>query len=281
MAYKSNLFLPKIAWTTKRAKNEWENILYDSSCFSSRIAIESVREGLRDCVIIRGNDVKCVPRGLTEKTIIVEISKTSKKRISIWFVKENQNIKRIINEDISIRIEDLLSLEGLPKCCIQKTVDLMQSKEHPWNPFVDLSNISLTHLLTIDNSKLVKGIPCCNSLLTNLGIRLIPFYSCSFKCNSTEVLSKRYSDLAKFIDEAKYNNLVRLLEMPLRVESLFGIGTTYSPFFMFTHNTDFAKQKKVILYESISNQFFNIESTKAQVSGKNYPHNILKKFCDE
>ena len=83
------------------------------------------------------------------------------------------------------------------------------------------------------------------------------------------------------LDEAKYNNLVRLLEMPLRVESLFGIGTTYSPFFMFTHNTDFAKQKKVILYESISNEFFNIESTKAQVSGKNYPHNILKKFCDE
>ncbi len=266
-------FPSKLVWTSLKAKNTWQEKLEQIQRLVALTSIESVRKGLRNCVVLHQPSNAAPPRGLIERKTTLDISRQKGQPISVWIRENDSETNYLFSNNACISLERLFGLEGYPECCAIHSEQLISSRTLEWERLgYKGSFISPSH----DNENIsIKGHFACNPFLAPLGIQLLPFCACGINCSASIALAMMYCELLVNINRSLAIELFGLLEMPLRIESLFGISTTYSPIFMFVSPSKFKLYKGYIEFAVESPKYLDLFSLDGAAKGKAYPYSLL------
>ena len=266
-------FPSKLVWTSLKAKNTWQEKLEQIQRMVALTSIESVRKGLRNCVVLHQPSHAAPPRGLIERKTTLDISRQKGRTISVWIRENDSETNSLFSNNACISLERLFCLEGYPECCAIHSEQLITNRTLEWER---LGYKGAFIFPSRDNeSPSIKGHFACNPFLAPLGIQLLPFCPCGINCSASIALAMMYCELLVNINRSLAMELFSLLEMPLRMESLFGISTTYSPIFMFVSPSKFKLDKGYVEFAVEFPKYLDLSSLDGAAKGTTYPYSLL------
>jgi uncharacterized protein len=115
----------------------------------------------------------------------------------------------------------------------------------------------------------VKGPPQVNALLAKIGVRLIPHVPCSFACEESLRLARRFQRVADTAEEEESIEMaLEMLTWPMAWSAVNGIAEIKTPIMKVNYGTDRVPQRRSI-------QYLGERYPEAAASGLQFPFRIL------
>lgn len=238
----------RVSWVSAAARAGWEDRLRGVAAAMSELSWLSVAHGLRRCSMesVAGVDVEAMlgrwqDHGLIAEPVGIELfaqhpyyrgesAGGPDDFVCIRFIiaRAAEDIvacRRALEGDDHASLADFL---GYPSCCSRsyaQGVGSLPAREPIWQ-MAAASNRSPTRAQEVH----VTG-PCeANVICRPLGIQAVPHVPCSFDCEATATLGRRFVELGRQVGYAtEMDWLLDFLDMPMDWSSLHGIAEVRTP----------------------------------------------------
>jgi len=291
----------RLTWINQKAIEEWAPRLQNVRSLTYRLEIASVAQDLRRVTTVNltpqtfENDLDSFAK---QGLIFVPMNRIKKYTgfahrheyasgsdpdtyvfgIVCRNIKDGMAFQEFIRDPNGTNHHGIGDLLGYPKCCrdfFQYTFGLSQIPDTPWHQGLNspaIGEFTPTY-------RKVEGYAALNAMLRYWGIRLAPHLPCSYHCDaSTKWVDDIWWPLAQKLDSKAAEDLMILLEMPLRFDVHKGIAIVDTPLFRGYTNSVPCYPAHVLDFSSIDPKFYTHEEMAKWTSpGLTYPYDLFLK----
>lgn len=268
-------FTPKISWVSPQARAFWHEKMTQCSRISTHLKILSVQEGLRQAVIIQPSArARQAPLGMKHASILVtNNTQPEAEQVEIWFSQKNQHLAEKLTKSTNISLMELSELEGLPTCCAKARTQTSQQL----NLIQQLARMPTLKRRITETGSHIVGHAECNPFLSMINLQLLPYIPCSSACRASLEYAQEYVTLAESAYQSKTSHLLELLQMPLRISSLFGICTVHTPIFVLAYPDEIFIDEHSFTFEAKRQDSNEELSWRGSVYGSKYPYTLIER----
>jgi len=239
----------KLVWNSVSLADEWSNVLAKAQDISFQAEYEMVRQGLREANVYHmyPNAFDKQIEQITEDGLVflpILRSRTyngfSHQHYPTEVLDSNSFVFGVVAENLEAakrfrnasksgdHVTQGLML-GYPECC-SKFFTESWTKQKALDPCYETALNTLSH--TVENDVVnVEGHPYLNQMLRYFGLRITPFFPCSFNCQEAIQVGEAWHLVMKCIDEDTTDKIMELLSQPLSWSLYKGIIEIKTPLF--------------------------------------------------
>ncbi|MHC1624227.1 MAG: hypothetical protein ACXQTR_06545 [Candidatus Methanospirareceae archaeon] len=223
----------KIAWHSPKIKRRYEPIFREASSLSSKVEYEMVRRGYRDADVYHmepQNFDNAIEKITKDGLVFLPILRSKKysgfshKHFCTDKIDMNTFVFGVVARDLETaekfkeasKSGDHITqglLLGYPKCCCQ-FFNHVWTEEKALDPCYEIA-LNTEGCDTDKNPVEVEGHPFLNQMLRYFGIRITPFFPCSFKCEEAVKVGETWFSLMKSLNDEVADEILELLKLPL------------------------------------------------------------------
>lgn len=260
----------RLVWNSQEAREQYQNTINDVLALHDKAEYEMVRQGFRRCATLHlspHNFHSEIER--IEKDGLVWLPIQWTKTYSGFSHKHfqtrpgdpygscygvlTQNIKDAerfrqasgcSDGDVDHRV--IGELLGFPACCSEFFINVWDSQYYDsiWQSAKNTAN----HKLLGERVMEVEGSVYSNQLLRYVGLRSTSHFPCSFDCQQTAEVGKKWVEVMGNIDSVTCKQALDILSMPTVWTCLHGIATIETPAFTIITNSLPTKNRWTVLY---------------------------------
>lgn len=223
----------KIAWNSDSAKKEWNTIFSEANALTLKAEYEMVKQGIR-----KANVYHMSPANFD--TQIAQITQDGlvflpilRSKIYNGFSHQFYPVNKIDSDTFvyGVVAQDLDTAEkfreatkhsdhktighllGYPKCCCEAFQDSWVNKKIA-DPCYE-SAVNTQDATVEKNTVHVAGHPYLNTMLRYFGMKVVPFFPCSYKCSNAVEVSKLWWEMLESLNEKVALRIEEMLNQPL------------------------------------------------------------------
>jgi len=136
---------------------------------------------------------------------------------------------------------------GYPECCRNAFVKFW---ERSFDPIQEIAKETTGHKNCVDGVTTIieNADPNLYVHLRYFGIRIIPFFPCSYHCEESKNFAKKWISLMKDIDSKTTDKLLKLINMPSKWDLYNAQIIVSHPFFMGRATSYYDINRKVVVF---------------------------------
>lgn len=223
----------KIAWNSSKKRRLWSDLIQKAQQLSFQTEYEMVKRGLRQVNVYHVNpeyfDAQ-IEKVVEDNLVFLPILKSRKysgfshKHYPVQKLDMNSFVYGVIAHDLETaqkfreasRNGDHITqgvLLGYPVCCC-KFFQKVWSKQKALDPCYEAALNTDGHNVN-EGVVHVEGHPFLNQMLRYFGLRITPFFPCSFQCKKAVKVGEQWFDLMRSLDSSTAEKIKGLLGAPL------------------------------------------------------------------
>jgi len=239
----------KLVWNSTSITNKWSNVMAKAQDISFQAEYEMVRQGLREANVYHMYPHafdRQIEQIMEDGLVFLPILRSrtyngfSHKHYPTENLDSNSFVFGVVAESLdaakkfreaSKRGDHITqgNMLGYPECCC-KFFEKAWIEQKALDPCYETALNTPEH--TIENDVVsVEGNPCLNQMLRYFGLRIAPFFPCSFDCPEAIQVAKAWHLVMKCLDEDTTDKIVELLSQPLSWSLYKGIIEIKTPLF--------------------------------------------------
>lgn len=268
----------RIQWATKEIKEEWEPKLQKAAHVYNLLEVETVKHGIRRATTahIPNDQLPYFQQNLAKQGLtyfpIRKVGSYSgfahahppveEGRPWNWYgaiAKDPYDAYLFAyyssevdeSRDRPIDHKSIGKLLGYPECCMEffNTVWMQGYVDPIWQEAVNCNPENIKKQ-TDTYIRIKDTVPWQTTvMLRYIGARLVPHIPCSLDCKHTEIMAKKWHDLAVYLKLDGYEYLSQLLQMPMEWDCLKGQAYISTPLFKIETNSVTCYPKYVVARE--------------------------------
>lgn len=253
----------KISWYSSRIKSEWEEVLKKAREIAFISEYEMVKQHLREANVYHmyPHSFDEQIRDITEDGLVflpILRSKVyngfSHKHYPSNNIDKDTFVFGVVAEtlDVAKKFKEASDngdhvtqgrLLGYPDCCARFFTDKWKSRV--LDPCYEVA-VNTEGSILNGNTVTVNGNILLNQILRYFGIRIIPFFPCSYKCKEAIEVANVWEQMVTCLDEETANKIKYLLGMPIKWNLYKNMIYIKTPLFMAVVNGYECKEVKEI-----------------------------------
>jgi len=238
----------RIVWNSNTIKTEWQNKLDAMQVLSAKAEYQVVKQGKKQvnvCHVPLHAFDKQIQEITHDKLVSLPLSRStvcsgfSDKRYTAERFCMSRLVARVVARDLETAQRFVAATEkadyvaigqllGYPKCCCEARQSWSNS---------GILDPCYEGAVKSEGSKIdelgvhVNVHPYVNSLLRYFGVKITPFFPCSFSCNEAIKVGETWLNVLKSIDKETAGVIKDLLEQPISWSLFKGLIYVKTPFF--------------------------------------------------
>ncbi|MDP5273699.1 hypothetical protein [Chengkuizengella axinellae] len=263
----------RMSWVSKEVKDQWEARMQKACKVYSRLELETVKHGIRDCTTrhISGNNLEYEMEQLAKDGLVfLPIRKVgtysgfahkhppvlqgkpwayygvvSKEPEKAWlFSHSSNNNSKVDHETIG-------QLLGYPKCCRDffDSVWLDGYIDPVWQQALNSKEENIKNkkeqFIRVKDTVNHEN----NVMLRYIGVRIVPNIPCSLDCSHSLENARKWIELGKELNLEGVDDLIYLLKLPVEWDCQKGIAYISTPLFKIETNSMTCYPKHVVQKE--------------------------------
>ncbi len=264
--------LVKTAWNTDAIKKQWRDPLQSIAKITNDSEYEMVKHGLRKANIFHmhtQNFDKEIENIAKDGLIFLPITRSksytgfSHKHYPVKELDSNSFVYGVVAGDLATAQEFVKASEdkdhvtigeflGYPKCCCEAFQENWKNKKI-LDPCYEAA-INTPDKIVDEMGVHVKVNPLINPLLRYFGIKITPFFPCSFNCQKAIEVGETWFNLLETLNDKTAPIIKEVLEQPMSWSLHKGIIYIKTPLFKgIVNGYDCATRKDIIANENSEN----------------------------
>jgi Uncharacterized protein conserved in archaea len=223
----------KIAWNSNASKNDWSNLFSQINALTFKAEYEMTKRRLRKANVYHmspANFDKQIEQITKDGLVFLPIlrskvyngfshsfypvDKLEPDTFVYGVVADSlDNAEKFCQATKDSDHKTIGNLLGYPECCCETFQDNWINKKIA-DPCYEAA-VNTKDAILDKETVYVKGHPHLNTMLRYFGLKIIPFFPCSYKCSNAVEVSKLWLEVMESIDSEATLQLKYLLDQPL------------------------------------------------------------------